>query len=250
MIVELFGPPGVGKTTFAIALGARLREGGSSTKLYLSSRPGEDRPRRELPARTHCHALTDPLRRIARPLMQFIAARAVRDQAYDSSARALAAKLPPGRVAALRMRQYLVRLSAAWREAQRSDRIAIFDQAYVQAMASILIASGHIADEDVMGLIAVAPRADLAIRIDAPIPEVASRLEHRAQVIGRVGRLFESKLGDPLAYARATERLQAGLERDGRVVATVSSTDPAALPIEVQRACSEIDRIRWSEKAA
>jgi hypothetical protein len=253
VIVEFFGPPGVGKTTFAIALGARLRDGGSATKVYLSSRPGEECGSPDSPAggrQSRGAAFSDPLRRIARPVMQLIAARMARDQTHDASTQALVAKLPRAHpVASLRMRQYLVRLSAAWREAQGSDRIAIFDQAYVQAMASILIAGGRSEPEDVMDLIAVAPQADLIIRIEAPVGVVEGRLEHRAQGIGWMGRLFESKLGGPAAYADAVEKLQAGLKRDGCATVHVRSVDAAGLRAEVEGVREEIERVRLPEEA-
>jgi RecA/RadA recombinase len=41
MIVELFGPPGVGKTTVAHMLSARLRKRGNCIGLVLSYRPSE-----------------------------------------------------------------------------------------------------------------------------------------------------------------------------------------------------------------
>jgi adenylate kinase family enzyme len=44
MIIELFGPPGAGKTTFARALAARLRERGHTVDLILSQRPAERSP--------------------------------------------------------------------------------------------------------------------------------------------------------------------------------------------------------------
>ena len=45
MIIELFGPPGSGKTTFARSLAARLRERGHTVDLILSHRPAECLPR-------------------------------------------------------------------------------------------------------------------------------------------------------------------------------------------------------------
>ena len=44
MIVELFGPPGVGKTTFASALTAFLRQRGQAVDSLMSYRPAEQAP--------------------------------------------------------------------------------------------------------------------------------------------------------------------------------------------------------------
>ena len=44
MIVELFGPPGAGKTTFARTLAAHLRERGHTVDLILSHRPATFAP--------------------------------------------------------------------------------------------------------------------------------------------------------------------------------------------------------------
>ena len=253
MIVEFFGPPGVGKTTFAIALGARLDQSGCSNRVYLSSRPGEERENAKGPvdsARIRCRALSDPLRRIGRPGVQLLLAVAAGDRMRDPIIQAMLAKLPHGsRVASLRVRQYLVRLSAAWREAQSSERVAIFDQGYVQAIASILIAGERTHDEDFTDLIAIAPRADLVIKVDAPILVVESRLRHRARAIGRIGRLFESKLGGPVAYAHVVERMQTGLRRDGRAMIDVGSADAEGLLGGVERVHEEIERVRWLEES-
>ncbi|GLS17847.1 hypothetical protein GCM10007874_08620 [Labrys miyagiensis] len=247
MIVELFGPPGAGKTTFAMALDVRLRERGNATKMHLSLRPGEDRSQFGLPHHNvSWHTFSDPLLRITRPILQLIVAKAASNG--DTSIRSLVAKLPKNhQVTALRMRQYLIRLSSAWREAQHSNSVAIFDQAYVQAIVSILIASKQLEDGDIIDLIAITPRCDLAIRVEAPLGEVGTRLTARAQAIGRIGRFLESKSGAPIDWAQTCERVKTGLQRYGRTAVDVHSTDRDTLLVEVERICSKIEQIHCLE---
>lgn len=251
VIVEFFGPPGAGKTTFAQALAARLREVGQTVDVHLSARPGEERAisafNGEVSTRQN---FIDPLRRFGRPLAQLIALRIVGAQANDSSTDILVANLPGGhRIAALRMRQYLVRLSAAWRSARNSERIAIFDQGYVQAASSILLAIERASDDDVMAMLLVTPPSDLAIRIQAPITDIEGRLRRRGQTIGRLGRLFESNLGKPTDHAHAADWLQSGLRRAGRAVLSVNSDDGRPLSIDLERARREIDKVQMKEEA-
>jgi hypothetical protein len=251
VIVEFFGPPGSGKTTIAHALAARLQKEGRQVDVYLSARPGEERQTLALRNEASAsHSLIDPLRRLTRPLAQLIAVKASGSRAEDSSSDILAAKLGErGHLAVLRMRQYLVRLSAAWCKARDSDRITIFDQGYAQAVSSILLAKQQLSDDDLMAMLAVAPGSDLAVRVDAPITEIAGRLKLRERAIGRLGRLFESNLGEPIDHARAADCLQSGLRRRGRVVLSVRSTDEDTLGIELDRVQREIDRIRVQEAA-
>jgi hypothetical protein len=101
VIVEAFGPPGAGKTTFSHALAARLRETGCTVDVYLSARPGEERPgpmsRGDTVAALNLMA---PLRRLTRPAIELIAAIAANPLARESSTDALVSKLPGGRGAA------------------------------------------------------------------------------------------------------------------------------------------------------
>jgi hypothetical protein len=180
--------------------------------------------------------------------MELIAAIAANPLTRDSNTDALVSKLPRGRgVAALRMRQYLVRLSAAWQDARKSERIVIFDQGYVQALSSILLATEGVLEHNVVSMLAIAPRSDLAIRVKASAAAIESRLNRRRQTIGPVGRLFERDLGDPARQARVADRLYSALERMGRAVLTVSSTDPEMLRIGIERAQFRIVSLRAAE---
>ena len=192
--------------------------------------------------------LMAPLRRLTRPAIELIAAIAANPLARDSSTDALVSKLPRGRgVAALRMRQYLTRLSAAWQEARKSERVVIFDQGYMQALSSILLAANSVLEDDVVSMLAITPRSDLAIRVKAPVTAIESRLNCRRQTIGPVGRLFERDLGDPAKQARVADRLYGAMERMGQAVLTVSSTDPEMLRVGIERAQFKIVSLRAAE---
>ena len=149
VIIEFFGPPGAGKTTFSHSLTARLRDAGYTVEVHLSARPGEEdftSVRRGDAATTQ--NLMDPVRRLTRPFLELIAAISTNPLARDSSTDVLVSKLPRVRsFAALRTRQYLIRLSAAWQEARKSESIVIFDQGYVQAILSILLTNERILEE-------------------------------------------------------------------------------------------------------
>jgi thymidylate kinase len=245
VIVEFFGPPGAGKTTFARALAARLREAGRTVDVHLSARPGE-----ECGQTRAGQNFIDPLRRLAWPLAQLIALRIAGAQAKDSSADVLVANLPSNhRFAALRMRQYLVRLSAAWGGARHGERITIFDQGYVQAVSSVLLAMNRPCDNDVLTMLLAAPRSDLAIKIEAPIADIEARLRRREQTLGRVGRLFEANLGEPSDHANAADRLQSGLRRAGRAFLSINSTDGLPIAAELERAQREIEHVQMKERA-
>jgi RecA/RadA recombinase len=251
VIVELFGPPGAGKTTFSKALAARLREAGRVVDLHLSARPGEDAPASTSRGEAHSRpSPADPFRRVARPLLQLIAAMVAGAELRDSSTEALVSKLPRGHpISALRMRQYLVRLSAAWCDARNSRHIVIFDQGYVQAISSILLSQAHLLDEDVVTVLAAAPPSDLAIHVSAPASEIEARLKLRGEAIGRFGRMFESELGAAPDHVHAARRLDAGLKRIGRTVLEVDSANAKMLGVEIDRLQLEIDGL-WGGIAA
>ena len=72
MIIELFGPPGAGKTTFARALTARLRERGHLAELKLSSRPTERQPVLDLCGAAAGRYQNAVIHRLSRPLGEML----------------------------------------------------------------------------------------------------------------------------------------------------------------------------------
>jgi hypothetical protein len=271
MIVELFGPPGVGKTTFAHALGAQLQAGGLPVDFLLSHRPAEasdDRPR---DARHPAGATGDVLRRLSRPAIEFLGAacRQVGVSSAAAPAGRLLALLPPRDVMwAIRLRQYLVRLERAWQRAAAADRIVLCDQGFLQAIASLIVlgpdrsaavAAGAqagietTADGSVQGgvpaaaaadvltpALALVPAADMLVRLDAPTHVLATRLARRRCGQGRLERLLELDVAENLAFVAVIGRLDAALASLGRPPRLVGCGDRAALEDGADRIAREI----------
>jgi len=182
MIIEIFGPPAVGKTTFARRLADQLNQRGRPARLILSHRPAEIiRP-------GHGPATPVPLaamRRLARPACEFLARVGRRNEWGGTSIAAeLLELLPPTNLLwSVRLRQYLRRLEGSWRDAAQSNAIVIIDQGFVQAVCSLLLLGGPPATGAVEKALALIPKPDQWIHIGAPPPVLRTRLEarHRAQ---------------------------------------------------------------------
>jgi DNA polymerase III delta prime subunit len=240
LIVEFFGPPGSGKTTFALALSDRLRKGGHPVTLRLSARPGEKSPGAARPGEDDTSApLSAAARRLMGPAYELLVSAAQRPGPPSGGrvASVLTHALPRGQIfRSLRMRQYLVRLSNAWSQAARNRNVWIFDQAYIQAVASIVMVQPPMTDEAIAALLEVAPHCDLAIRVEAPPDDIETRLGRRRRQIGGVGRLFEETLGDVSDQAALAERIEGLLRRRRRQVLSLRSGDAEAMGEHVEMA--------------
>lgn len=247
MIVELFGPPGAGKTTFALALSQRLRSDGYDVRVRLSVRPGEEAAPGHRCVTGPTGRWFDPARRLARPIREMIAALSgpAEDVRCWERIDALVSMVPPiGLIRSLRERQYLIRLSAAWGSAQSAGSVTIFDQGFVQWIALILLFLPEMTKDGLAAALEAAPTSDLAIGVDAPIAEIERRLLQRSRAIGKIGGLFESNLGGSLDQTRAAQRLFEGLAWSGRKGLAVQSMDQGTLQAGVELARAEIRRIR------
>ena len=165
MIVELFGPAGAGKTTFAHALRERLNAGGHTARIVLSYQPGAE------------VSPLDPggamaaVRRIVRAMLGTvaIAARPIARKNELSLAFGLVRALPPANIIwFIRLAQYVLRLCQCWSLWSGAEDIIIFDQAFIQATCTLALNSSSASDARLEKALSLIPKADLIIRLDAP----------------------------------------------------------------------------------
>jgi hypothetical protein len=239
VIVEFFGPPGSGKTTFSLTLADRLRASGYPASLRLSARPGEEvlaiGPHgEEEPSASY----NTTARRLVFPAYELIAKAKAGGWSKASPngrvANMLSQALPQGQILrSLRMRQYLLRLSNVWSQACGSQDIWIFDQAYIQAVASIALVQPSMTDESIVALLQAAPQADIAIRLEAPLGDLELRLGRRHRNLGRFGRLFEETSVGVREHTALAKRIDGLLQRLDRRALALSSVEDETFEVNI-----------------
>lgn len=252
MIVELFGPPGVGKTTFAAALTAFLREHGQAVDPLMSYRPAEQAHVASSTARTPRQP-TAPLKRLARPLAEMRAtAGHLLSHSDDWRATEDLMRLLPTRdlLWAVRLRQYLWRLYRAWDAATLSTDIVVFDQAFVQAVCSLALLARLPDGARIGRALDAVPKADLLIQLDAPRDLLAARLAERQQRQGRAERLMELDLQTNLAFVEVVRDLHARLHARGLPVLRLECADQTTLRAGVEAAGAAVLARRLAEPPA
>lgn len=248
MIIEIFGPQGVGKTTFCRALAGRLQQQGQTVDLVLSYRPAERFVRNSRGPSVRAPAAAVAIR-IARPAIELLA-MTLHPLAYwrdlDTSAKLLRALPPRTLVSSIRLSQYILRLSHSWRLASASSHIALFDQAFVQAVSSLLLSSRSGGETSIECALDVIPKPDMLIRLDAPADILSARLHDRQRRQSPAERMLEVDPEFNSGEIRVFDWLHDLLRKRGQAVTCFSSFDPNSL----DDAVTEIaDQVRASLRA-
>ena len=241
MIIELFGPPAAGKTTLAHALTTALEKNGFDVQLIASLRPAErgsvqaENTRASSWSRT---TLVAPLSRAAK--LVSAAPVLLAGERSDELTASLMDLMPPRTLLwAVRYRRFLSLLSRSWKMASTSDRIVIFDQGFLTALCSMALLARPVDRSVMVRALALIPRPNLVIRLDAPRETLESRLRARLGRQGALERLFEFNLQTNLQQIETTNDVADMLHEQGDRMLHVNSLDRRLLENAVDRIVRE-----------
>jgi thymidylate kinase len=230
MIVEIFGPPGVGKTTFAIALAERLRQRGVDVALAVSYRPAEVTPALHAPVRVD-RATPVVVRRLTRPVLELFATASAPSMPCEADRAATLLRLlpPTSTLWRLRLRQYIRRLSRSWDTPGHPGPCIICDQAFVQLVCSLVLLTDRASPDRIVQALRSIPHPDLLIHLQAPREILQARLIERDRRQSVLERLLEFDLATNLRSVEVLEEIDLLLTEQGRSIIRLASTDTPAL---------------------
>lgn len=223
MIIEFFGPPASGKTTFAHALASRLRGRGYVAKVILCYQP------RSRGGSWSFFGVLSIISRISSAMFSIISVLLSESgtKFEIKIASELVKIIPPESIIwRIRIWQYIVRLSRCWEQARKSADITIFDQGFVQAVGSLAMFSGAADDGSITQALHFAPQADLVVRVVVPRDDVEARLHARMMREPAAERLFEVDVTGNMNSFQVFDNIGDALSRAHRNIVSVQPVDP------------------------
>ncbi len=213
MIVELFGPSGVGKTTLSHALASVLRSHGYPVEVVSSARPSEqfgtDGPASP-PAQFKVH--------IKRAAKAFGAVAALLAWSHERpiEAELMSMLMEQPLWTRVRNRRYLLWLRKWWEDARSSERIIIFDQGYLSALCSTVCRDSALRAVT-SGALDRLPKPDILVSIDAAQTEIEARLRARLGRLGPIARMLELDISTTLRQVAIAAELRDELARSKKL---------------------------------
>ena len=211
IIIEIFGPPGAGKTTLARAAAADLALHGLAVQLAVSARPEESVAGRR-------SAFASSLSKLGGAVSQIIRS--------DPVTEALLQLMPlPHWSASLRRRQYIAGLARF----ASVDGLLVQDQGYLCAIAGLALDAKRCDDQVLAQALDLVPLPNIAVRVCVS-PDISGiRLGQRHAKQGFAARALERPLADTEGLEDIFAVIDAKLQKRNICVLQVSGSDHAAL---------------------
>lgn len=160
---------------------------------------------------------------------------------YLSISSSMLKAIPPQKLIwRARIWQKIVNLSHRWDQARQSREITIFDQGYVQAVASLAAFHGCVDNVAIARALKITPAADFTCRLVLPRSTVETRLRERMMLQAPAERILEADFDASMRAFGVFQHIDDILGASDRKTISVETLDEQSLAESVQRVSGRI----------